>query len=127
MKYEIDIEIDQGDNVGELHCNIELELEIACFCEDIEVEDFTVNKVYVYDDSTGEEYALKTDIECSDFYKRYKHLIEEALDDDKALIDSIEDYLRDGQTERDIEAYEDSLENRYCAMAENIMFGGVDY
>jgi len=112
MKYEIDLTIEQGHNIGNLECLVYLELEISTFCEDVEIEDFTVNKVYVYDDSDGSEYMLKTAKETNQFTMSYTHEIQVALDRDRTLARQVEDYLSDMQEEAALDRALDNQESR---------------
>ena len=112
MKYEIDLTIEQGYNIGNLECLVYLELEISKFWEDFEIEDFTVNKVYVYDDSTGSERMLKTAKETNQFTMSYTHEIQAALDKDKTLARQVEDYLNDMQDEAALNRALDNQESR---------------
>ena len=107
-------------------CNIELELEIACFCEDIEVEDFTVLNVECEDLETGICKTLSSAKDTNQFTMSYTYEIQKELDNDESLVNQITDYLQDGQTERDIDNYEYNRDYGTSLAAEDIMFSGVN-
>ena len=122
MKYLIE-DITLGNTV----CNIELELEIACFSEDVEVEDFTVLNVECEDLETGIFKTLNSAKDTNQFTMSYTYEIQKELDNDETLINQITDYLQDGQTERDIDNYEYNRDYGTSFEAQNMMFGGVNY
>ena len=122
MKYTI-----EDITLNDIVCTIELELEIACFCEDIEVEDFTVLNVECEDLETGICKTLSSAKDTNQLTLSYTYEIQKELDNDETLINQITDYFQDGQTERDIDNYEYNRDYGTSCAAENIMFGGVDY
>ena len=103
MKYLIE-EITLNDIIY----TIELELEIACFCEEVEIEDFTVLNVNVETYHTGREYTIDSDRGLLNFYNTYKNDIQKELGNDDTLINQVEDYLQDEKDEYLISNYEDN-------------------